>query len=72
MAVKGTEMCDYGEVKSDLSVGADKGGLQEVAGAPRVLGLPYQVSGRVVASTARCSPDLKRSKVTVFFSPAFC
>lgn len=51
--------------KSDLSVGADEAGCQKVAGAPGVLALPHQVTGRVVGGIARCSPDLQRSKVRV-------
>lgn len=48
-------------VKSDLSVSTDEGGLQQVASTPRVLALPHQVSGWVVGSTTRCSPDLEKS-----------
>lgn len=38
-------------VQSDLSVGTDQDGLQEVTGAPGVLALPHQVSRGVVAPT---------------------
>lgn len=50
-------------MKSDLAVGADQGGLQEVAGAPRVLALPHQVGGGVVGSIARGSPDLRLQEI---------
>lgn len=59
---KEPEMCIYRQVKPDLSIGTDESGLQEIASAPGVLGLPQQVSGRVVSCTARCSPDLQRSQ----------
>lgn len=49
---------------ADLSAGADQGGLQLVAGAPRVLVLPHHVRGRVVGSIPRSCPDLQRSQVT--------
>lgn len=49
-------------MKSDLSVGADEGGLQEVAGAPGVLALPHQVGGGVVGCIGTGSPDLEMSK----------
>lgn len=48
------------QVRSDLSVSADEGGLKEVAGSPGVLILPHQVSGGVVGSIARGCPDLQR------------
>lgn len=66
LQLKGSEKQDKFkliQVKSDLSVGADEGGLHEVAAAPGVLALPHQVMGGVVGSTARCSPDLQRTKV---------
>lgn len=53
-------------VKSDLSVSTDEGGLQQVASTPRVLALPHQVSGWVVGSTTRCSPDLEKSNIREF------
>ncbi len=64
IAIKNEQKCKFKliQVRSDLSVGADEGGLQEVAAAPGVLALPHQVSGGVVGSIARCSPDLRRPK----------
>lgn len=50
--------------RSDLSVGADEAGLQEVAGAPGVLALPHHVSGGVVGSITRGCPDLQRQEFT--------
>lgn len=45
-------------MRSDLAIGADEGGLQEVTGAPGVLVLPDQVRGGVVGSISRGCPDL--------------
>lgn len=45
-------------MRSDLAVGADEGGLQEVTGAPGVLVLPHQVRGGVVGGISRGCPDL--------------
>lgn len=48
------------QVRSDLSIGADEAGLEEVAGPPGVLVLPHQVSRGVVGLISRGSPDLQR------------
>ncbi len=43
---------------SHLPTGADEGGLEQISTAPRVLGLPHQVSRRVVDSSSSRGPNL--------------